>query len=316
METFTKGQIDREFAELIERSKDIGPSNDMLRDFICDFKLRTNYRTTPYKLQVPRLYRARPVEVANLEAAEEKFSCLERLSYPSASVVHKVPLGRCNWAGEAVFYCSNETGVPFFEVRPEVGNYVMLAHYKHKSKKEIEVYAPVIGVKKLVEKLTARGQTDNIVEIIKHDPKLKPGKEILAYIDDFFSGWFVQDVNKDNNYYYRLTTALFSIFCHMYIVEEHNMDGLLYPSTTSELTGLNLALKTDFVDKNLTFEKAIIYQLEEKQGKEIHLRALKEAFEKDVDSEGNLKWIETKGMGRIYKLSPDTETVTLDRKAF
>jgi len=89
MKTFTKEQIDSEFAELLEMSKDILTSNARLVAHLRDFKVKTNYARTPYELQLPRVYRARAESVASIEAAELEFDNIEKLTYPPEELLLK-----------------------------------------------------------------------------------------------------------------------------------------------------------------------------------------------------------------------------------
>ena len=203
-----------------------------------------------------KLYRGR--------VCNEKPNNIKDITYPHAKLITKYQ--RVNRPGQSVFYCCAGRRVPFFECFVKTGDKFILSQWKTISR----LLVNNIGY-----------LNDNIMGL---QPKsLGELKEANILIRNFIDEEFTKNVNKGEEYLYKITIAL---------AEKHFLDdifnGLLYPSIAIKGRSDNLALKPHYVDKNLMIERVEFIQIISVKGFEYKIKVLDLAtsFGKD----GSIEW--------------------------
>jgi hypothetical protein len=110
-------------------------------------------------------------------------------------------------------------------------------------------------------------------------------------IREAFSEYFMRAVSPEENYRYKLTTAIGEL--HLGTITMKNQQarfaGILYPSTRMWANGDNLALLPWFVDAHLEFRKALHVRIDSRTDDSISITYLDSA--KRFDSHGTLVWL-------------------------
>lgn len=108
---------------------------------------------------------------------------------------------RCNRTGESLFYCSSARNAPFFEVHAHVGDHLVLSEWRTTAKMVVNH----IGyTRPTFERLRSTRNTPTW-----GPPLAVPLASKRAHmIDDFFSSFFVVDVQGGQEHLYKTTIAL------------------------------------------------------------------------------------------------------------
>lgn len=194
----------------------------------------------------------------------EKPNNIEDITYPPAKLITKYQ--RVNRLGQSVFYCCGDWRVPFSECFAKIGDKFILSRWKTVSR----LLVNNIGY-----------LNDNIMGL--RPKSLDELKEANILIRNFIDEEFTKIVDKGEEYLYKITIAL---------AEKHFSDdifnGLLYPSIVIKGRSDNLALKSNYVDKNLMIERVEFIQIVSVKGFEYKIKVLDLAtsFGKD----GSIEW--------------------------
>lgn len=181
------------------------------------------------------LYRVR---IAN---KDEKILEPGQLSYPKS----KVGAGRCNFENNPIFYCSDKSTTAIAEIlkyKNPLDHYLYLSVWKLKSGKDINIFP-------LLDKAKKKGLVKDIdiLKFISNEEKKNIAKKQLLEIEKFF---YDADHSKSAS------------ICHIIFNRKIlPCDCIFYPSIIDRETGINIALNTDFVDKNLIFQRAYKFEL-------------------------------------------------------
>jgi len=109
------------------------------------------------------------------------------------------------------------------------------------------------------------------------------------------SKFFMERVAPDQTDKYKLTVAIGEL--HMGAVVNHpqadKFEGIVYPSVRMCANGDNVALLPDFVDRALTFKKAIHVRVDSRTESDFQITSLDVATRFGVN--GNLQWL-----GRLH----------------
>lgn len=280
-------------------------SDDQLNYFLVSFLNKAKFHRTPYMMHFQGIYRARAESFNSIEDACAEFAHVEKLSYPPDEFAKA---SRCNRHGYSVFYGSNENGVPIFETRPEIGQYVVVTGFKPRKKGTFDILLPIIGVKQIRENLSLRDPSDSMVNILSEDMHYKENSDLVSLeIDNHIAKWFSTPANESNKHIYRLTTAFFQILTNNVKYDDDEVHALIYPSVESDITGYNIAIKKKVVDSGLQVQRATIYQVIEKKFKEYALQPLREIDK--IEESGKITWRELISK-EIFRLSPDASTLS------
>lgn len=265
------------------------------------------YRKHPYIIRIPALIRA------TCSFEELWFDNASKLSYPPKEVlIKRKNFGRCNWPNEAVFYCSNETGVPVFEVRPKVNQYIVLSHWESKLSDKIELYGVALGVEAIMSSLN---ENDTFLSTLQQDDVFKDTvPQEIKDVDRYVAKIFVEDASADEKIY-QFTSAVANTHFEYLIFESTGMkiNELLYPSVATQLNGYNVALTKNFVDANLHPKEARMYQVIDYNEEllEYKLKPIKRVTGAYPTGELVWEYVQKDISERIWVLSPQSPSITI-----
>ncbi len=269
-----------------------------------------NYEKHPFNFKLDGVIRA------SVNDDENWFNDIDRLSYPNRNKYKKIRInfGRCNFPDTAVFYCSSENGVPVFEVRPEVGQYIVLSNWASKVSDKIEFYGAAIGVEAIIKSL---GRNDSFIKTLSQDDIFKDSTtQDIKNIDRYVAKLFMEKASENDRIYW-LTSAITRIHFENMVLSKSGkkLQGLIYPSVASMITGSNLALTTSYVDQNLRLIGASMYKLVEHDVDKMEYKLTPVKTLMRADNYGLLDWqdISKRHAGKYYILSPQTPTIPFDK---
>lgn len=263
------------------------------------------YRKHPYIIRASAFCRA------TCHFEESWFDNVSKLSYPPEKVwIKKRSFGRCNWPDKPVFYCSNETGVPVFEVKPAVGSYIVLSRWESKASDRIELYAVALGIEAIMNSLS---EDDKFLVTLQQDDVFKDTTaQEVKEIDRYIAKLFVEEALGNEKIYW-LTSAVPKVYFDDLVFEASGkkISGLIYPSVAFQLKGYNVALTTDFVDANLQLKGARMYQVINfnEEVPEYTLKPVKKVI--GSYSNGGLVWeyVNEEIASQIWTLSPQSPSI-------
>lgn len=271
---------------------------------LAHFMSNAGYRKSPFNMKFPSLVRGRSLTALTIEDAMREFKDVSRLSYPPPFT--KPRASRCNAEGQSAFYCAGDTGVPVFELRAELDQYVVLAFFLHQRNPLIEISIPIIGSEHIHRKLSQRDPNHPLITILEQDIyfKKKDRDEVTIELDRRLANWFSQPVTDKNRYIYRLTNAYYDMFKTYMSNDGNQLNGMLYPSIESESSGYNVVLEPKWVDDNLRVSGATIYKVVRKDKKHYSLAPLKNLV--DIKPSGDIIWDDY-----LWELRPDSPSTLL-----
>lgn len=194
----------------------------------------------------------------------EKPNNIEDITYPPAKLITKYQ--RVNRPGQSVFYCCAGRHVPFFECFVKTGDKFIFSQWKTVSR----LLVNNIGY-----------LNDNIMGLQpKSSDELKKANILIR---NFIDEEFTKIVDKGEEYLYKISIAL---------AEKHFSDdifnGLLYPSIAIKGRSDNLALKPNYVDKNLMIERVEFIQIISVRDFEYKIKVLDLAT--SFGEDGSIEW--------------------------
>ncbi|MBU2884174.1 RES domain-containing protein [Gilvimarinus agarilyticus] len=181
------------------------------------------------------LYRVR---IAN---KSENILETEQLSYPKTNVSS----GRCNFENNPIFYCSDKSTTAISETLKYTNpsnKHLFLSVWRLKPDKDINIFP-------LINKAKQKGLLKDIdpLSIITDETKRNISRKQLLEIEKYF---YDADHSKSAS------------ICHILFKRKIlPCDCIFYPSIIDSETGINISLKTDFVDKSLAFQRAYKFEL-------------------------------------------------------
>ncbi|QHV99302.1 hypothetical protein [Spirosoma endbachense] len=274
--------------------------------------IEAGYKRSFYNLVFPAVHRAAAKHDESWFNDSDGRPVLSKLHCPPDSISS---LGRCNWAGDPVFYCSSENGVPIFEVRAELGNTVALSVWVDKRNTKpmidhnIETVGLVIGVKHIFDRLP---DGDPFKTMLRHDDIFKAGtSEAIKEIDAYFGDLFIQSSAEVENLYL-FTSAIARVYLnHMNSPSAGKVQALIYPSVESKLSGLNIAFNKTFARQHLKIRGAGLYTVEEHEPDKSRysLKPTKGIANSKVDHGPIWRKFHAKHDSERYNLSPQTQIV-------
>lgn len=194
------------------------------------------------------------------DTQDKRFVDVQRFSYPPD---HRASIGRCNWGGKPVFYCSSENGVPIFEVRPKINQTIVLSNWVDKRNEGPEINHPIrldgfiTGVEQLLATLPDNITNKTLKESLLNDDLFNPAiptaiKEVDTYVGKLFSESHIEGSNL-----YQFTSSIAQLLMS-------GLDCLVYPSVESRISGYNIAIKKEIVRDRLKVYGAAMYQVVER----------------------------------------------------
>lgn len=276
------------------------------------------YRRFPYGFNLHGLYRAAAKDDASWFNNLAGHPLIERLYCPPAAIA---PMGRCNWAGDPMFYCSTENGVPVFEVRAKPNQTVVMSTWVDKNDTGGEMKIPatitglVIGVEKIVSTLPDGHWLKTL--LLENDDIYKPStpsaiREVDAYVGELFT----ESADEVKNLYWFTSAIARSLLYGL--GGSHNgsrLDGLVYPSVESKFSGQNIALKESFAYDHLKLIGAVMYKVVEYDPDRSYysLKTLAGIGNDKVDHSPIWRNIHPKHADERFYLSPETQTTPYNK---
>ncbi|OZI08224.1 hypothetical protein BWI93_10175 [Siphonobacter sp. BAB-5385] len=280
----------------------VNPLNNLLAS--------AEFRVTNYMLDPGPVYRAQSFRATGLEDVQREFSNPKRFSYPSKEILERFGKpGRCNTLNKPVFYGSDDSAIGVFEIRPQKGEYVVRSLFAPKVNSNDELHVVVLGFNKIVESLGQHDSRSGILKMLQEDPiRFTTERDHTNALDNYMSEWFLKEVNDDNKYYYKITTALYELYVNStYDTTKRTFDGIIYPSVAGRFSGVNFAFETSYVDRNLELVDAVIYQVEDVlPGDNLKLRVYSKI---DNIINDTVTWMDADDKGKIWEFCPDTPVV-------
>ncbi len=156
----------------------------------------------------------------------------EKLPLPTEASAYSYPpsnasLGRANSQGKPVFYCSAGGPTTFVEAKCEVGSIVAVAEFR--------IYCAMVVQEIAIQEQSVTSEYERfLTEIFS-----RPGDTLYPYSSKIAE----------------------------HLLQGKNINALLYPSIASNNQSQNLAIKTDFCDKNVRLANITAYEITSIQDK-------------------------------------------------
>lgn len=243
------------------------------------------------------LYRARKIDNEFNKAAGINYA---DLIYPPK---HKAKLGRLNRDNESVFYCSMGKEAPFFELQDlQPGCELVLTFWRTTE----VMYVNNIGyTKPIFDQLGASrpcpqwfvvNQSGTTARAVISLPDASQERLETAIAGDAnrdlrhaFSKHFMHKVKGIETEKYKLTTAIGELHLGSINGGAQHFGGVLYPSVRMFANSDNLALLPWFVDRHLSFRKAVHIRIDRIDGTKFSITTLDCA--KTFDQDRRLSWL-------------------------
>lgn len=275
-------------------------------------KVRVLLRDIRYQKR-PIIYRTSSLVRATRNPSEEWFDNVSKFGHPTKEILAKYGrFGRCNWPTDPIFYCSSENGIPVFEVRPAIGDYIVLSNWSNKRGGRIEFSGMAIGAKTIVGALQ-----DNhpFIKLLSRDEVFSDSdNESIAEIDSFLGQLFVEDVAHNEKLYQLTSSIVKSLLVYLASPSGKRLDGLLYPSVAGNLSGFNIVLTTNYVENNLKPSEARMYRIldHSEEANQYVLQPIKRV--KGSYSSGELVWesVTQEIANQQWVLSPDSPVIKIN----
>jgi hypothetical protein len=166
---------------------------------------------------------------------------VEHLQYPPPECVRSY--GRANWPGKPVFYAATERDTALLEMRPQVGERLILSQWE-----PLVAKSPEVRELGLLETLT-RLRPDLAAKLKE---TLEPSHAQGLSVDDlkknrlirtFLAQQFTKVVSTGCEHEYRLSATIAATLMH------GEADGLVYASIATVQSGVNVALRPESLDR-------------------------------------------------------------------
>lgn len=260
-------------------------------------QLRPLFRGMTIESPIPApgayLYRARKIGTDFNKAEGISY---RDLIYPPQEIAK---LGRLNKDGQSVFYCSfgkealfyelpklkagDELVISFWQTTEEMIlnniGYTQLAFEKLGAKRPCPIWSSSLGSSHAVISLPEIQLKEQIVTM---------GSDVNREVREALSHEFVCAVDETEKAKYKLTTAIGELHLGSINNGPKRFAGLLYPSVRMLGNGDNLALQPWFVDKHLSFRKALHIRIDSVQDTAFSITSLDCA--KNIGQDGKLVW--------------------------
>lgn len=233
----------KEVLDSIRNFKKISNRNDIV-EFVNNGKLKLIFPfASSVKIDFP-IYRTRPKSNIN---EYEDLTSVSAFSYvPLELNTKKIPsIGRFNLDGQSIFYSSISGSTNLKEMKDSIkeGDVVYISKWLLKENADIKlyyIYPP--------EHLKPKSLQDSLLADIVDNHKVdQVTGDILKEL-----GYMLLEDNNCNNVY--LKTALIANEIYHLEYNGFSYDAILYPSVQGHEYDLNLAIKPQFVDKNLVLQ--------------------------------------------------------------
>ena len=158
--------------------------------------------------------------------------------------------GRCNLKAHPVFYGSINMATAIFEVKPNIGEELFISDWQ--SSCERDIHARFLLPENVSESSPLSALTQSRLETISNFSNLHGHNKVphLELISRFIGNYFVQEDHP-----YSLTSWL----GNKILFDSDDLDLFFYASAKNKTGTLNLAIRTNFVDRYLRNSR--VYQI-------------------------------------------------------
>ena len=218
------------------------------------------------------------------------------LTYPPRQYAE---LGRVNRMQDSLFYCSTVQEAVYYELQGlSTGDEVILSCWRTNAPLLVsnlgytQFVFDILGAKRTLpvwRKFDNQKQfklsIDNVTET-KATTSLSSDQN--RELQEAISAAFALDVNESSRYKYKLTVALSELYMEEVYNSRVQISGILYPSMKMSANDDNVALKIEYVDKQLEFFKAKHIKILKREGMRLSISMLD--FADNVSDDGALDW--------------------------
>jgi hypothetical protein len=239
-----------------------------------------------FTMQVPEFEPG--MDIIRGRIVEKKPTYFKEITYPEKKFVKKY--GRANLIDQSMFYGSTAKTAPFAEIGANVGDLVVISHWRTMSKMAVMH----IGFTDYnAKRLESSRKLEDLYDFVKETQN----RSILNnQVYEFLGKLFSEEVNKDKEHLYRLTSAIANKFL------TSPVHGILYPTIAMYGNVDNLVLKPDYVDGNLKLLYTEFLQIVKKDKAQYSTRLIDTAVE--VNDSGEILWT---GKNLGWNLLPQQE---------
>jgi hypothetical protein len=180
---------------------------------------------------------------------------------------HLIRFGRCNIEGESMFYCSTDKCTSILEAKPSKGEYVSVAFFELKSPEKFSGSKVNFIGREYLSKIP---EIDRITQF-----SLESRDNHILEIDSYLDELFHRDVAKDEEYLYKLSSAVTK--CMMKDILTSNkqalvVDALIYSSMLRDKKSYNIVYVPNHVEMNYQITKIETFKVVEDNSDMIVLR--------------------------------------------
>lgn len=166
-------------------------------------------------------------------------------------------LGRCNLAGESVFYSALDFKTAIWETQPEPGDYITVSQWKIKEGKELTMHSIFHPKETISNEHSLKAYQEYLELQKKFDPKFA---EFVDEILMFFCEEFMKPVATDKKADYLFSAIVSSRFLQAKPDENgFKVDAISYPSIKRDYGVTNLAISNDTILEKLDLESITLY---------------------------------------------------------
>ena len=233
---------------------------------------------------------------ASRNGQAEIFPNIHRCSYNPC--FDKIPLQRCNYPKQPVFYCSmfsesNNASTSLTCIMEtaleEIKNHKIEKSYYTLSRWDLTrpLKLWVLPFSKLSHKnnMGFKFMSDELKKALHTHPQ---GLEIINSFK-YMSEVFCKRNNK--KFYYKISSAFFNYLLYYEKISGDYCDGLAYPSANTERAGMNVVLKKELVDKKILFcTSGTMFSMTRKPESEKSISILPCSETSFPDAEGNFSF--------------------------
>lgn len=195
----------------------------------------------------------------------------------------KVKLGRANFEGLPVFYCSGDPRTTFFELDIKEKDTVVLS--KWNIIKELVIF-PIGYTSEIFAELNSARGCPIIVPEQNKDPRENnlPNTQIRK----FFTQEFMRVVRSGQKYLYKLSAAIAENF---FICTD--ACGIVYPTIAMNANAENFAINPCFVQSHLKLQSANWYRIDNINKKNLEYTVTSLAYADSFGINGEIEWRKT-----------------------
>lgn len=238
---------------------------------------RLRYFSAPRFLDKLHFYRGR-----NLYGNPNLPAHLSEISYPLPE--HATSFQRANRPRSPMFYSSFQAGLSVAELRPAVGDYIILSEWESTG----QLVFFMLGNDSSVSK--KYGWAKQVEDVFPHDVT-----EAEIFLSRYLALKFMEAVAPGSEYLYKVSTAIAEEMwdVHMDFSNSHGpgsvLGGISYPSIAANGVDINFALFPSIVDSHLKIKRVEqIKIIDSTEPGILRYRSMRQGFVSDED--GSIGW--------------------------